>query len=577
LPKIKQTELVALDLETTGLDPRRDRIRLLSLAIGSGTWIIDIFSVDIEPLLEILKDKTLVVHNAMYDLLFLRRLGYVHRGRVVDTMTLSRIVYAGERGEGYNRLEHSLEVCCERELGVKIDKAYQQAYWLGELSEDMLAYAAQDARMLRALHEALEQKLLAAGQERVMEIEERALLAGIEMAHNGVAVDKGRWLGIVEEAGKGLGELRTRLDRLLGDPPEAVQKKNANNKNVPAERKDRWNWDSTDQIKAAAATVGLSLQKTSMDYLKLVDHEFARALLSYREAKSGLSTYGEKFFEPTKEGQDVYIDGRLYPSWSMCQADTGRMSCSSPNVQNIPNKSKLGKLRECIIAPEGHRLVKADFSQIELRIVAKIAGEEKMLEAYRQGEDLHARTARNITGREEVTKEDRQLAKAVNFGTLYGQGAKGLQEYARNTYGVAMSLQEATQYWERWFETYPAIRTWHRREGIGFDAGEDSASTLTGRLRRVRSFMEKVNHPVQGLGADGLKTAMALFNERLPENLVHPQSRCLVMSYSKSYETSDLHRQALKRGTQTAGEWAALQRCFHLAPIPDASSQLKGR
>ena len=147
------------------------------------------------------------------------------------------------------------------------------------------------------------------------------------------------------------------------------------------------------------------------------------------------------------------------------------MSCSSPNVQNIPNKSRLGKLRECIIAPQGHRLVKADYSQIELRIVAKIAGEEKMLEAYRNGEDLHARTARSITGHEKVTKEDRQLAKAVNFGTLYGQGAKGLKEYARNSYGVKMSLEEAMAYRERWFETYPAIRTWHRREGIGFDAG----------------------------------------------------------------------------------------------------------
>jgi DNA polymerase-1 len=107
----------------------------------------------------------------------------------------------------------------------------------------------------------------------------------------------------------------------------------------------------------------------------------------------------------------------------------------------------------------------------------------------------------------------------VNFGLLYGQGAKGLQEYARNTYGVEMSLEDAREYRERFFEIYPAIRTWHRQEGIGFEAGEDSASTLTGRLRSVNNFREKVNHPVQGTGADGLKVAMALFNERLPEYL----------------------------------------------------------
>jgi len=476
--------------------------------------------VDVEPLLEILKDKTLIVHNAMHDLLFLRQLGYRHNGRVVDTMTLSRMAHAGERAGDGKRLEHSLEACCKRELDITLDKSHQKDDWSGDLSEEMLTYAAEDARILWPLYEALEDKLLVAGQENAMEIEERALLAGIEMAHNGVAVDKKRWLGIVEEAGARLGELRDRLDDLVGEPPEEVKMRNANNKNVPAERKDRWNWDSADQIKAAAATLGLSLEKTSMDRLKRVDHEFARTLLVYREAKSGLSTYGEKFFEPTREGQEVYMDGRLFPSWGMCQADTGRMSCRHPNVQNIPNKSKLGKLRECIIAPQGHRLIKADYSQIELRIVAKIAGEEKMLEAYRKGEDLHAATARSITGRgEEVSKEDRQLAKAVNFGTLYGQGAKGLKEYARNNYGVKMSLEEAMAYRERWFETYPAIRTWHRREGIGLDAGEDSASTLTGRLRQVGSFMEKVNPPVQGTGADGLKTAMALFNERLPKNL----------------------------------------------------------
>jgi len=519
IPEIQEAKVVAYDSETTGLDPRKDRIRLLQIATEGGTWIIDNFSVDIEPLLEILKDKTLIVHNAMHDLLFLRQLGYAHRDRVVDTMTLSRIGHAGERDEEGKRLEHSLEACCERELGLKLDKTYQKDDWSGELSEEMLAYAAEDARVLLPLYEALEEKLLATDQEQAIEIEERALLAGIEMAHAGVAVDKERWFRIVEEAGEGLSELRERLDSLVADPPEEMKKRNCSNKTVPAERKHRWSWDSPDQIKAAAATLGLSLEKTSMDYLKLVDHEFARALLSYRESKSGLSTYGEKFFEPTKEGREVYLDGRIYPSWGMCQADTGRMSCSSPNVQNIPNKSRLGELRECIIASEGCNLVKADYSQIELRIVARIASEEAMLEAYRKGEDLHAATARSITGREEVTKEDRQRAKTANFGLLYGQGDTGFRNYARSNYGVEMSLEEAAEYRERWFETYPAIRAWHREEGIGFNAGEDSAHTLTGRLRKVRSFMEKVNHPVQGTGADGLKLAMALFNERLPEHL----------------------------------------------------------
>jgi DNA polymerase I len=154
-----------------------------------------------------------------------------------------------------------------------------------------------------------------------------------------------------------------------------------------------------------------------------------------------------------------------------------------------------------------------------LRIVAKVAGENKMLEAYRKGEDLHVRTARSITGREEITMEDRQLAKAVNFGLLYGQEAKGLRDNARNSYGAEMSLGEAEEYRERWFVVYPVIRAWHRREAASFDRGDDLSSTLAGRLRRVRSFMEKVNHPVQGTGADGLKLAIGFFHERVLEHL----------------------------------------------------------
>jgi DNA polymerase-1 len=256
-----------------------------------------------------------------------------------------------------------------------------------------------------------------------------------------------------------------------------------------------------------------------MEYLKLVDHDFVRALLAYKEVRSGLSTYGEKFFEPIEEGREVYLEGRLYPSWSMCQADTGRMSCSSPNMQNVPKKGGLGELRACVVAPPGKRLIQADYAQIELRIVAKIAGERKMLEAFREGVDIHARTALSVAGADGETKEARKLAKGLNFGLLYGMGAGKLRDKIEGVYGLKLTLEEAKKYRERWFETYPAIRGWHKREGASFDAGDDSASSLAGRLRRVRSFMERVNHPVQGTGADGLKLAMAFFHERLPEHL----------------------------------------------------------
>lgn len=517
LEKVEAVDAVALDLETTGLDSRRDEIRLLSLATLGGIRLIDCSKLDPDQILAALAGKRLIVHNGVFDLLFLRRLGYAHGGRVTDTMVLSRMVHAGERGAAGKRLDHSLEACCKRELSLDLDKTHQKADWSGELSDEMLRYAAEDTRILLLLHEALARKIRKQGQERAVEIEERVLPAVIEMAHAGVPVDKGRWLRMIDEAKAGLEYLRAPLDVLADAPPEEVRKKNANNKNIPVERKDKWNWDSPEQVKAAARSVGLKLEKTGMDHLKRVDHDLARALLSYKEARGNLGTYGEKFFEPTKEGREVYADGRINPSWRVCEADTGRMSCAEPNMQNIPSKSRLRGLRACVVAPEGRVLVVADYSQIELRVAAKIAGEGAMLEAYREGKDLHGMTARSVTGREEVSEGERKLAKAVNFGLLYGQGAEGLRNYARNSYGVEMSLSQAERYRRRFFKAYPAIRSWHRKEGKSFDAGDETAQSLTGRVRRVGRFTEKINHPVQGTAADGMKLALAFLWERRDE------------------------------------------------------------
>lgn len=156
-------------------------------------------------------------------------------------------------------------------------------------------------------------------------------------------------------------------------------------------------------------------------------------------------------------------------------------------------------------------LVKADYSQIELRIAAKVARDRRMLAAYQAGEDLHTLTARALLGKAEVTKADRQLAKAVNFGLLYGQGADGLRRYARAGYGVELTAAEAARHRETFFRTYPGLRAWHRSVG----EGAVDTRTLAGRRRAgVTRYTEKLNSPIQGSGADGLKRALALLWER---------------------------------------------------------------
>jgi DNA polymerase-1 len=162
-------------------------------------------------------------------------------------------------------------------------------------------------------------------------------------------------------------------------------------------------------------------------------------------------------------------------------------------------------------------LVKADYSQIELRIAAKVAREKSMIEAYRRGEDLHTRTAMLVLGKQDVTKADRQVAKSLNFGLLYGMGAKAFRAYARTNYGVDLTEAQATLYRNKFFRGYPGLKSWHGRVGQTGDTAVETR-TLGGRRRLgVDQFTMKLNTPVQGTGADGLKQALALLWERRAE------------------------------------------------------------
>src|SRR5215217_5274028 len=147
-----------------------------------------------------------------------------------------------------------------------------------------------------------------------------------------------------------------------------------------------------------------------------------------------------------------------------------------------------------------------------------LSGDKEMLSAYAEGRDLHTLTAKSLTGREEITRDDRKLAKAVNFGLLYGMGAKGLQSYALRSYGIEMSLEEATLYRRRFFETYPGLKRWHEHERRSWQLGDTETRTLTGRRRMsVEKLTDRLNAPVQGTGADGLKLALALLWKRRDE------------------------------------------------------------
>jgi DNA polymerase-1 len=488
---------VGLDTETTGLDPLVDRVRLLQVATGRGTFVIDVFALPDPPaalaeLFAVLTQVEVLGHNLQFDLRFLARLGFTP-GRMFDTMLASQVLHAGERGANNAVLRHGLKDVVARQLDRQLDKAEQKSDWSRPLlTLEQLAYAAADAEILVPLAEALRARLTAASLTATAEVEMRAL-PGVAWAAP-VRLDAAAWTAIADTAAAEQVRLAGEMDALAPSGASLF---------------DSRNWNSTDQVKTAFAGLGVTLDSTDDDALAAVDHPLAALLRDYRAAAKRVGTYGRKWL-----AKHAGPDGRVLPSWNQLGAgSSGRMSCSAPNLQNVPRGPAY---RRCFVAGPGNVLVKADYSQIELRIAAKITGERRMLDAYRTGQDLHTLTAAALLGKPaaEVTKADRQLAKAVNFGLLYGQGADGLREYALSNYGVSMTADEAARHRRTFFRTYPGLRRWHRSIG---DAPTDTR-TLGGRRRvGVSRFTEKLNTPVQGTGADGLKAAIALLWERRAE------------------------------------------------------------
>jgi ribonuclease D len=191
---LRDANPVALDLETTGLDPRKDSIRLLSLATKVATYIVDCQSVDPVELLPILTEATVVAHNALFDLWFLSTLGF-EPGRVADTMILSQLLYAGSKVEPLKRgqTSHSLDSVAQRELRLELDKTHQSSDWGGTLTPEMIEYAARDVEVLLPLYEILKAKIEEAGLTHAAEIEHRALPAVVWMSSAGVPVDADGW------------------------------------------------------------------------------------------------------------------------------------------------------------------------------------------------------------------------------------------------------------------------------------------------------------------------------------------------------------------------------------------------
>jgi DNA polymerase-1 len=498
---LKDASRIALDIETygerkgDGLDPWKGDIRLLTICRHGGPiWTIDLRAIgyDLGPLKPILEDAGIIAHNAKFDLLWLRVKCGLMPKRVHCTLTAARLLSAGTKPG------NDLDKCLERYLGISPAADHSRSDWASMLlTDDQLAYAARDVAHLHDLLGTMESELEASGLDLAWALESNLLPCVVGMEATGIHTDKTKLESIAAEADRLAQKAADDLRAALGNPVI--------------------NPASPSQILAALRGAGIKLESTAEEILKAADDgKLVPLVLAHREA-SKRAQQAESLVGHIQK--DWRIHGRFEPLGTA----TGRFSSKEPNLQNIGR----GEMREAFTAPEGKCLIVADYSQIELRAAAAIAGETKMIDAYKAGADLHKLTAATVLDKpeSEVSKADRQLAKAVNFGLIYGQSAPGLVKYAATSYGVTMDEDQAFAIRQAFFRTYSRLRQWHGTSHNQAEAGVTEVRTRTGRRRLIpdkasewERFTALVNTPVQGGTADGMKHALILIHERLPKS-----------------------------------------------------------
>ena len=482
---IESAGSVALDIETygpgkkDGLNPWRGDIRLLTLKIaGQEPWVIDLRATgyDLGPLAAALETVIVIGHNLKFDALWLAVKCGVLLPKVFCTLTAARLLTAGTKPG------NDLNNCLERNLGIKPDADHSTSDWGAMfLTPEQLAYAARDVAHLHPLRDVLSRELEQANLGKVAELEMELLPVVVAMEQTGIAVNRRDLERIERESKQKQTAIAAQLSEALSVPD--------------------LNPNSTDQLQSALNKAGVKVPNTSAEALKgSGDTCYVPLILEYKAAKSQAQQAASLI-------ECIAPDGRIHGRFEPTGTATGRFSSRNPNLQNVGR----GALRACFVAPAGSKLVVADYSQIELRAAAAITGEPKMVAAYQRREDFHRATAAAVLGKpiESVTKEDRQLAKAVNFGLLYGQSAPGLVKYAASSYGVTLSEAEAKAIRSRFFGTYVKLHQWHERSRRTAGNGVGEVRTALGRRRLIPAgtsewerFTALVNTPVQGGCAD---------------------------------------------------------------------------
>lgn len=547
---------IGLDTETTDLDPYNARLRLIQLAAPDGVRIIDLDafsngnlsgSETFAPLRRLLEAPRpiKIAHNAKFDAKFIKHNLGADLGGIFDTLLASQLIGAGDIEE-----RHGLEVVAARYLNESVDKTERLSNWNLELSTAQLEYAARDAAILLPLREKLIERLKSDSLVKCAQLEFECVMPVTDIELAGFYMHKDRWLEQLAIVEKRRGELAEELQEILAE--ESMQ---GSLFGGPA--REDINLDSHQQLTQALQRLGIPVPDSTRNW-KLqplaAQYPVIAQLLEYRTVQKALTSYGQNMIEMINPAT-----GRLHADFRQIGAPTGRFACTNPNIQQVPHALEY---RRCFSGhPAGRKLIIADYSQIELRILAEFSGDQGFIKAFNSGADLHRVTAAEVfnVSLDQVSREQRDFAKRLNFGVVYGIGAQ------RFSLMTGLSLSEAENVLRKYFATYRQLDT-YLHEAADRAVRDRQARTASGRLVRFRyddqdrqqismTRRNGKNTPIQGTSADILKRALRLLRDELKEasgrvvNIIHDE----IVVEADAGDADEVARR-VERAMCTAGE-----------------------
>ena len=510
--QLKNAEELSFDTETDGSDPITANLVGISLcAKPNVAWYIPANvegALPGEKVIELIRPlltnpKSLkIAQNYKFDQLVLSRAGIELEGPVFDTMVAAYLVDASQK---LSMDALSVKYLKYEPVSIKtlIGKGKKQKTMDQIPFEEVASYACEDADVTLQLYKVLKDKLEEDELTEIAENLEFPLISVLgRMEQEGVKIDTDLLAGFAKELKKDLKEIESEIFEKTGEEfnlnsPQQLGHVLFEKMGIPAGKKTK-----TGQYSTSESVLTNLAPK----------YEVPGLVLDYRSLSKLLSTYVDSL--PKLVNEET---GRIHTDFNQTVAATGRLSSSNPNLQNIPIRTKRGReIRKAFVPADGFKMLAADYSQVELRVIASISEDENMINAFKNGEDIHARTAKeifNLDSLDDVTPDHRRKAKEVNFGIPYGVSAYGLASR------LGIENSEGKEMIEQYFERFPGIKT-YIDETVQSAKENGYVSTLMGRRRyipdinsrnwNVRGFAERtaINMPIQGTAADIIKLAM---------------------------------------------------------------------